>query len=269
MSLLSLSVCLMSLLGIARAAPPACVITRSGAKPGPGRLASAARPAAAAPPDPRPTPMLSSPLPGGYHPRVPTVILLDKSPSEAAHEEELYSGADAGAAVMKDDPTTAVTALVSQMEFNSEVRASPFVPAADFVPARLLPVGGTTLLGKALDAAMDALDRQVAELRRQGIPARRRLLVILTDAKTRDAIDEPIARVHKAETDGLWVLPVGVGDVDRATLDRISSRGPGKLLDGRKYRELMLWIAQTVANVSHNRPVSDDGFPAAGPVFRN
>ncbi|MBX9581491.1 MAG: VWA domain-containing protein [Gemmataceae bacterium] len=213
--------------------------------------------------------MLSSPVSGGYHPRVPVVILLDKSPSEAAHEEELYVGMDAGATVMKEDPVTAGTALVGQMEFNSEVRAGPVVPAADFAPARLLPVGGTTLLGKALDAAMDALDRITADLRRQGIPARRRLLVVLTDARTRDAIDGPIARVHEAERDGLWVLPVGVGDIDRATLDRISSRGPGKVAADRNYRELMLWIAQIVNDLSRNRPVSDANFPPAGPVSRN
>jgi uncharacterized protein YegL len=177
--------------------------------------------------------------------------------------DELYLALDAAASVQKEDPVVQVTAHVAVGEFNSRVVISDFVPAGDFHPKPLLDIGGDTRLGLALEESLNALDRYVADLRSQGIPVGKKLLIVLTDGMSRDSVDAAIARIHKAEQDGLCVLPVGVGMVDRAVLDRISSRRPGAVLKDRNYRSLFLWIARTVKVFSYScsRPQDKISFP--------
>lgn len=244
----SLACCL---LGFAGVVSPQCI--RRGAKPrtgGPNGDFSVAEPTASAAVS-RSLPQTSS-RGIGHQMRVPTLVLIDESPSEQMHLEELFLAADATASVMKEDPVVAVTAHVALGEFNSRVVISDFVPAADFNPKPNLGIGGDTRLGLALEESMNALDRYVAELRSQGIPVGRKLLIVLTDAMSRDSVDAAFARIHKAEDDGLCVLPVGVGMVDRSVLDRMSSRRPGAVLKDRNYRALFQWIARTVKEFSYS-----------------
>lgn len=191
--------------------------------------------------------------------RVLVVFVLDKSPSEALHQEEIYSAMRTAVAEMKLDPVTASSAEVCVVEFNTEAVASRFVAIADYAPAELLPVGGGTHLGLAVTRTLDVIEARQADLRAEGVQVKRTLVVVLSDFVTQDSLDV-LNRLHRAEAadKNFAVLPVGVGGVNTDVMNAFSSKRSGQLLRSEggtpHYKALFTWIKLVVGVFSRSRP---------------
>lgn len=222
----------------------------------PPTLLPASQPTTQARPEPQPAPVRKA----GYQPRVPVVFVLDKSPSEALHQEEIYSAFGAAVAEMKQDPVTANCGEVCVVEFNTEAVVSRFTAIAGFTPAQLLPVQGGTNLGLATERALDALDARIAELRGEGAPIKRKLMIVLSDFCTYDSLEVLARRLHPAETKDkdFAVLPIGVGQVNTDVMNAFSSKRKGQFLRNENgvpdYKSLFSWIKLVIGAFSRSRP---------------
>lgn len=203
----------------------------------------------------RPAPALRA----GQQPRVLVVFVLDKSQSEALHQEDIYAAMRTAVAEMKLDPVTASSAEVCVVEFNTEAVASRFVAVADFAPAELIPVGGGTHLGLAVTRTLDVIETRQAELRAEGVQVNRTLVVTLSDFDTQGSLDV-LSRLHRTETTdkNFAVLPVGVGAVNTDVMKAFSSKRRGQLLRSEgsapDYQALFTWIKLVIGVFSRSRP---------------
>lgn len=202
----------------------------------------------------------------GQHPRVPIVFVLDKSPSEALHQEEIYAAMRAAVAEMRLDPVTASCVEVCFVEFNSQAVASRFVAIADAAPTELLPVQGGTYLGLATAKTLDVTEARLAELRAEGVLVKRTLVVILSDFVTQDSLDV-LSRLRATETadKNFAVLPVGVGEVNTDVMNAFSSKRRGQLLRTEggvpEYKAFFNWIKLVVGLMSRTGPEAEVALP--------
>jgi uncharacterized protein YegL len=195
----------------------------------------------------------------GNQQRVLVLYVLDTSPSEADHQKEIFASLRESTGEMKADPVTAHCTEVCVVEFNTDVVVSPFVSVADFTPLPKLPVGGGTHLGHATAKALDAIEARTAELRKEGVQVKRKLMIILSDFCTQDSLGVLTERLHPAEKDGNFaVLPVGVGQVNLDVMNSFSSKRRGQLLREENgtpnYKALFNWIKLVVGLFSRSQP---------------
>lgn len=236
---------------------------------GPPKSAPAAQNSSAV----KPNPDARSRRAGGFQFRFLLQLLLDTSESERAYQDVINAGVRGVVTALGSDPLVGNSVEIQVIAFHSRVASTPFVPLADYVHAPLMPVGGGTCLGLALGSALDSLKARLAELRTLGVPVNQRLMVVLTDGHTFDSLQVVPERVRPAEKDELLhVLPVGVGDVNVAVMESLSSRHKPIYLRSEggapDYDGLFRWLKKVIRVYTASGPGTNPDLPPADDIRR-
>lgn len=114
-----------------------------------------------------------------------------------------------------DDTTVAVATFASKSKFQIHFDFTKYTTAAEVVDAiQNVPYyGGYTYTGDALSR----LRTELFPLARAGVP---HILIVLTDGRAQDSVDDPAERLREM---GVHIISVGVGDADYEELEEIAS----------------------------------------------
>jgi len=199
-------------------------------------------------------------------PRCACTLVLDTSHSMLGQPiQELNDGVRRFFDAVICDDFARFSVETSIITFGGRVdTAMQFTSCADklSVAAPTLKGTGCTPLGRALDAAIDALDQRTDTYRQAGIPFYKPWLVLMTDGAPNDQWQSAADRLNDLSgRDQMVVIGVGIGaDVDMATLTQICpANRPPKRLDGLAFGEFFEWLSQSMAAVSHSS--MDDAVP--------
>lgn len=192
-------------------------------------------------------------------PRCPCILLLDTSGSMSG---EPIKALNEGLQTFKDDITKNDLAQkrveVAVISFDSEVNVVENFVTADQFEVPVLTAQGLTRMGDAINKALDLLQERKSAYRDNGIPYYRPWVFMITDGSPQgeapEAIDKAKQRV-KEEEDNRRVafFAVGVEGADLDSLRQIIVREPVKL-QGLNFREMFLWLSNSMQQVSQSRP---------------
>ena len=207
--------------------------------------------------------------------RTPLVLVLDCSGSMSGENiSELNAGLVVLESDMKNDPTTSTRGrvLVIQYGWNDEVRQELWQDAIDF-KAPKLEADGRTPMGAAVTQALAEIEAQKAELRANGIPYKRPIMMLLSDGEPSDSWEQAAEACKAAEANNkVSVYAIGVGkNAKLDILNRFSAKG-AKQLSGTKFKELFIWVSASVKAVSQTakgnvaQNPATDTWASSGPV---
>ena len=217
-------------------------------------------------------------------PRVPCVLLLDTSGSMA--EVVGDSGLPTGQTVMQDGQlynivsggTTRIDLLNEGLVTLKETLASDslasrraeiaivtfggmvttvqdFVTAEHFQPPRLHATGSTPM-GQAIQVGLDMIAKRKATYRTNGVSYFRPWIFLITDGgpDPGDPWQAASVQVKQGEASKSFAFfTVGVEGANMDVLAQIASRPPAKL-KGVNFREMFLWLSQSMQAVSQSSP---------------
>jgi uncharacterized protein YegL len=227
-------------------------------------------------------------------PRVPCVLLLDTSGSMA--EIVANAGHDTGETVQQDGKTYRVVsggttridllneglitlkqtladdslaskrAEIAIVTFGGMVTTiQDFVTAEHFQPPHLQASGGTPM-GQAIMQGLDMIAQRKATYRANGISYYRPWVFLITDGgpDPKDPWQTAAAQVKQGEASKSFAFfTVGVEGADLDVLAQIATRAPVKL-KGLNFRELFLWLSQSMQAVSQSSPGDKVSLPPPG-----
>ena len=137
-----------------------------------------------------------------------------------------------------------------------------FVTAEQFAPP-VLQTRGDTPMGQAIARAIDIVTERKQVYKRNGISYYRPWVFLITDGGPTDAWKTAADRVRQGENDKAFVFfAVGVENANMENLKAISVRDPLKLR-GLQFRDLFLWLSQSMQSVSRSTP--GDKVPLTAP----
>lgn len=183
--------------------------------------------------------------------RCPCILLLDISSSmKGAPIEALNEGLRAFQQDINQDDMARRRVEIAIITFGGGVSVlQPFVRARDFV-APTLDAHGSTPMGKAIECALDLLQRHKRQLMNAGVQYYRPWIFLVTDGAPTDEWKMAAQLVHDEEkAESLAFFAVGVGNARMDILEKISARRPTRL-QGLKFREMFLWVSESQKRVS-------------------
>ena len=149
-------------------------------------------------------------------------FLLDSSGSIQSSGEHNYQitkdfvkGIVKSFTIGPDDTTVAVATFSSKSKFRIHFDFTKYNTSADIVDAiQHIPYyDGYTYTGDALNR----LRTELFPVARTGVP---HILIVLTDGRAQDQVDDPSRRLRDM---GVHIIAVGVGDADNKELEEIAS----------------------------------------------
>lgn len=217
-------------------------------------------------------------------PRVPCVLLLDTSGSmgavvrdfgqttgeTVAQDGQLYNVVTSGTTridllnqgLMTLKETLAADSLASRraeiaiVTFGGTVTTvQDFVTAENFQPPRLNANGGTPM-AQAIHAALGMITKRKATYRAAGVSYYRPWIFLITDGEPDPSDDwrSAAALVKQGEAAKSFAFfTVAVEDANMDVLCQIATRPPAKL-KGVNFREMFLWLSQSMQAVSQSSP---------------
>lgn len=139
-----------------------------------------------------------------------------------------------------------------------------FVTAENFQPPRL-QTSGSTPMGKAILVGLDMVAKRKATYRSAGISYYRPWIFLITDGEPdpNDPWKSASEQVKQGEASKAFAFfTVAVEGANMGVLAQISTRPPAKL-KGVNFREMFLWLSQSMQAVSQSSP--GDTVPLATP----
>lgn len=227
-------------------------------------------------------------------PRVPCVLLLDTSGSMA--EVVGNFGQETGETVVQDgqiynvvsNGTTRIDLLNEGLVILKEALAADslasrraeiaivtfggavttvqdFVTAENFQPPRL-HASGSTPMGQAILTGLDMIARRKATYRSAGVAHYRPWIFLITDGgpDPGDPWKSAALQVKQGEASKSFAFfTVAVEGANMDVLAQIASRPPAKL-KGVNFREMFLWLSQSMQAVSQSSPGDPVPLPTPG-----
>jgi len=195
-------------------------------------------------------------------PRVACVLLLDVSGSMTGRPiDELNSALVTFKDAMAADTLASKRAEIALITFGGDVDVvQDFVTAEHFVPP-VLKTSGLTPMGRAIERAIDIITERKQVYKRNGISYYRPWIFMVTDGEPTDAWQAAANRVRQGESEKAFLFfAVGVEDADMDALRQISVRDPLKLR-GLQFRDLFIWLSQSMQSVSRSSPSDKVSLP--------
>lgn len=189
-------------------------------------------------------------------PRCPCALILDTS---ASMQGERIDALNAGLRVLRDDllghPLAQKRVEIAIVEFNSVSRVvQDFATAENFQPPTLT-ASGVTEMAAGINQALDMIQQRKGKYRSNGVPFYRPWAFLITDGHPTSSVDEVARRIHEDEQNKRVVFfSVGVRGADMACLERLSFKNKPKPLGGLKFKELFLWLSNSLNRVSQSTP---------------
>ncbi|MBX3112221.1 MAG: VWA domain-containing protein [Fimbriimonadaceae bacterium] len=194
--------------------------------------------------------------------RCPVVLLQDTSSSMRPVIDQVNQGLQDMKAELALDPLASQRVEIAIVTFGPVALVQDFVTVDQWFPPRLKS-GGNTPLGGATRFALDQLRLRKSAYREAGVPYYRPWIWLVTDGAPtddwREAVDEAQAEVRRG---GLELFTVGTENADFNVLRQISSpRAPVRLRQAR-YRDMFVWLSQSLRPVSKSEPGSALNLPS-------
>jgi len=192
-------------------------------------------------------------------PRCACVLLLDTSGSM---QGEPISALNEGLRILKEelmkDELASKRVEIAIVTFDSDVRVvQDFVTVDKFEPPTLT-AQGLTYMGTAILKALDMIEARKSEYKQYGISYYRPWVFMITDGEPQGEPEEIVKlaarRIAEGE-EGNHIVFFAVG-VEGANMERLKSivvREPKKL-KGLNFRELFLWLSDSLGRVSASKP---------------
>lgn len=194
--------------------------------------------------------------------RVPVCLCLDTSASMYGRPiEELTAGVKLFYDTIRNDEIALYSAEICIVTFGYRAECIQDFTSIEYqteIPP-LIP-RGNTLMGEAVNIALDLLEKRKKEYRNLGIEYYQPWLILMTDGAPTGEPSElkrAINRTKIAATQKkLTVFPVGVGcNADMETLKEFSVPGrPPLRLQGLKFQAFFQWLSQSVSQTSQSMP---------------
>jgi uncharacterized protein YegL len=198
-------------------------------------------------------------------PRVPCVLLLDVSGSMSGQPiNELNEGLVTLKDTLAADTLASKRAEIAIVTFGGTVNVvQDFITAEHFQPPHLT-VSGDTPMGQAITTGLGMIVQRKTTYRANGISYYRPWVFLITDGGPTDPWQSPAEQVKQGEASkGFAFFTVGVESANFDILAKISTRAPVKL-KGLNFRDLFLWLSQSMQAVSQSSPGDKVALPPAG-----
>lgn len=189
--------------------------------------------------------------------RCPVVLLQDTSSSMLPAIDDVNQGLKDLRSDLLSDALASQRVEIAIITFGPVILAQDFVTVDQWVPPRL-SASGSTPLGAALSFALQQVKMRKRAYREAGIPYYRPWLWLVTDGAPTDNWAGAVAEVQdEIRRGGLEMFTIGTRNADFSVLRDISHpRKPVKLNEA-KYREMFVWLSQSLKPVSRSEPGSD------------
>lgn len=189
--------------------------------------------------------------------RCPVMLLQDTSSSMLPVIDDVNNGLRELRADLLSDPLASQRVEIAIVTFGPVVLAQDFVTVDQWVPPRL-SASGNTPLGAAVTFALQQVRMRKRAYREAGIPYYRPWLWLVTDGaptdKWRDCVGEVQDEISRG---GLEMFTIGTRNADFSVLREISRPRMPVRLHEAKYREMFVWLSQSLKPVSRSEPGSD------------
>lgn len=188
--------------------------------------------------------------------RCPVVLLQDTSTSMAVHIPKVNEGLQLLRKDLMSDRLASQRVEIAVITFGPVQLIQDFVTVDRWLPPRL-QAQGSTPLGEALGSALKVVSERKRAYREAGVPYYRPWIWLVTDGAPTDPWEEPAKSIRDEVRDGgIEVFAIGTDNADIEVLRRISSPRPPVWLREAKYREMFVWLSQSLRPVSKGAPGS-------------
>jgi uncharacterized protein YegL len=127
---------------------------------------------------------------------------------------------------------------------------------------------GGTPLAEGLEIGLDMVELAKANLKATGISYTRPWMMVISDGEpTSDQYvwKRAIEKTRLAESNRkVEIFTIGVEGADLGKLNQISNR-PALMLSGMKFKELFVWLSESLSAVSRSRPGQEASLPNTDP----
>lgn len=198
-------------------------------------------------------------------PRVPCVLLLDVSGSMGGRPiDELNEGLATLKDTLSADSLASKRAEIAIVTFGGTVDVvQDFVTAENFHPP-VLSARGNTPMAQAIITGLDMIATRKNTYRSNGISYYRPWVFLITDGGPDDGWHAAAQQVKAGEASkGFVFFTVGVEGSNLDVLAQIATRAPLKL-KGLNFRDLFLWLSQSMQSVSQSSPGDKVSLPPVG-----
>ena len=188
-----------------------------------------------------------------FEPRCPIMLLLDVSNSmEGEPHAQLQAGLQAFANYLQEDSLSKRRVEVGVITFgDTYLEAYDFVQAMDWAPPEIT-LRGTTPMGEAIRAGLQAVEARVQHYIDEGRTYYRPWMFLITDGAPTDEWLSAAEKIKEAETQQrINFYAVGVNEADMDILNSLSRRSAKKLA-GLSFGNLFRWVSQGLIAVSHS-----------------
>lgn len=124
---------------------------------------------------------------------------------------------------------------------------------------------GNTPMGKAVDAAMHALNSRKQQYKEAGVSYYQPWLILMTDGEPTDAYRDAAQRLRALAADKKVVV-FGIGIGDGCNMEVLGEFCPPdrqpKKLAGLKFKDFFAWLSQSMSQVSQSTPGDSVQLPA-------
>lgn len=186
-------------------------------------------------------------------PRCPCILLLDTSSSMWGEPiNQLNQGLKEFKKQLVNDELAAKRVEVSVVSFNSEVEVLNNFETANNFNAPTLNTRGCTEMGRAIEVAINMLEKRKADYKNSGISYYRPWIFLITDGAPTDDVTSAISKVHEGEKRKEFAFfAVGTEGADIYTLNQISVR-EALTLQGLNFTALFQWLSNSMCSVSRS-----------------
>jgi len=210
--------------------------------------------------------------------RTPCLLVLDASysmgtmtSSGKTRMDELNAGLVQFENALKQDDTA-----LSRVQISIVVVGGPSNSAelmldwTDAVTFEAFPIKaeGQTPLAEGLDLGLKMIELVKNNLKMLGISYTRPWMIVISDGEPTSAQvawQDAIEKTRLSEKNGrVEIFSIGVEGADLKKLSEISSR-PALRLSGMKFKELFVWLSESLSAVSRSRPGQEARLPDTDP----
>jgi uncharacterized protein YegL len=186
--------------------------------------------------------------------RCPVVLLQDTSSSMEPNIGRVNEGLQTLHSDLLMDHLASQRVEIAVITFGPVRLVQDFVTVDQWLPPRLHASGGTPM-GEAMRYAIQQLRMRKRAYREAGIAYYRPWIWLVTDGaptdRWQDALDDVQAEVKSG---GIEMFTIGTDNADYEVLRRISYPRPPVMLREAKYREMFVWLSQSLKPVSRANP---------------
>jgi uncharacterized protein YegL len=194
--------------------------------------------------------------------RCPVVLLQDTSTSMTTSIARVNEGLQLLRNDLMADRLASQRVEIAVITFGPVRLIQDFVTVDRWLPPRL-HAEGPTPMGEALRYAVKQVKIRKRAYREAGIPYYRPWIWLVTDGEPTDKWEEALDDVQaEIRNGGIEMFTIGTDEANFEVLRRISHPRPPVRLQEARYREMFVWLSQSLKPVSKSTPGSELELPA-------